>query len=125
MRQAGILAEAGMFALDNNVNRLVEDHENARAMAQGLASFEEIKLEHEHVESNIIYFELKENCGVHGPSLVKNLERHGVLIGGGYAKGSGFRAVTHANISSNDIQYAIEIFERCLMEQKEGREVLG
>ena len=116
MRQAGVLAEAGMFALDHNVERLVEDHENARMLAEGLASFDEIDLNPLDVESNIIYFAVHKHSGIDGPSLLQSLERHGVLIGGGYSNGLGFRAVTHGDMTSEDIQYTLDVFESCLSE---------
>src|ERR687894_1234048 len=56
MRQAGVLAAAGLYALDHHVERLAEDHENARALARGLSELPGIELDHAAVETNIVRF---------------------------------------------------------------------
>ena len=57
MRQSGIVAAAGLYALDHNVERLAEDHENARVLAEGLAELPGVKLDASTVETNIVLFE--------------------------------------------------------------------
>src|SRR3954467_10161517 len=58
LRQAGIVAAAGLYALDHNVERLAEDHANARALAQGLAELPGVQLDPSTVETNIVIFEV-------------------------------------------------------------------
>src|ERR671934_2962934 len=54
MRQSGIIAAAGLYALDHHVERLAEDHENARVLAEGLAEIEGVTIDPERVETNIV-----------------------------------------------------------------------
>ena len=58
MRQAGILAAACLVALDEMVNRLAEDHANARLLARGLAAIDGVLLDPDRVQTNIVYFDL-------------------------------------------------------------------
>ena len=56
MRQAGIVAAGALYALDHHVERLADDHENARALAEGLAEIEGVELDPDEVETNIVVF---------------------------------------------------------------------
>jgi threonine aldolase len=58
MRQAGIVASAGLYALDHHVERLAEDHANARVLADGLAAIPGLRLDADRVETNIVIFEV-------------------------------------------------------------------
>ena len=62
MRQAGVLAGAGLFALEHNVQRLAEDHENARVLAQGLANISGITIDANAVSTNIVFFDVWHPC---------------------------------------------------------------
>jgi threonine aldolase len=107
MRQAGILAAAGIVALETMIERLAEDHANARRLFQGLASIKEIKLTQEMVPTNIVMFELLPQ--ISGANFVRELDRVGVKIN---SVGTNlFRAVTHRMISSSDIDEAITLIE--------------
>jgi threonine aldolase len=107
LRQAGIIAAAGLYALDHHVDRLAEDHENARALAEGLAELPGIELDPEQVETNIVVF------GYPDPAaLCAALEREGVLMG---AVGSqAVRAVTHLDIDRSSIDTAIAAVRRAI-----------
>ena len=66
MRQAGIIAAAGLYALDHHVERLAEDHANARALAEGLASVPGVEIDPERVETNIVIFEVADALALTG-----------------------------------------------------------
>lgn len=106
MRQAGIMAAAGIVALDEVVERLAEDHANARLLAEGLARLPGIRLDPGRVQTNIVIFEL------HHPTLTPTqlqdeLRRRGVgLLAIG---GPRLRAVTHYGIERKDVEGAVGV----------------
>jgi threonine aldolase len=107
MRQAGILAAAGIVALETMVDRLGEDHANARRLARGLTDIRGISLERDDVPTNIVLFALSPELPVSG--FTGGLEKVGVKIG---SRGRNlFRAVTHRMVSSEDIDEAIRRIE--------------
>jgi threonine aldolase len=99
MRQAGILAAAGIVALDTMVARLVEDHDNAKKLADGLTNIKGIVLEMDTVPTNIVMFSLSPELSASG--FIDSLEKVGVKIG--FGGGNKLRAVTHRMISTEDI----------------------
>ncbi len=107
MRQVGILAAAGLYAIQNNFERLSEDHENAKSLAKFLDNIESIEIDVDSVETNILMFEPKELSV--DDALAKCKEK-GLLLGPG---GVGIiRAVTHMGISNEDVERAkIILFE--------------
>ena len=111
MRQAGIIAAAGIVALREMIDRLEEDHQNARILATGLSAMGKIKLDPERVKTNIVYADF----GPDGPpaaAMVARLEEAGVRV---IATGPfQFRAVTHYGITAEDIDATLEIFSRVL-----------
>lgn len=103
MRQAGIIAAAGVYALKHNVERLAEDHANARRLAEGLADVRSVDLDPTTVETNIVIFELTGELDA--PGLVERLLDHGVRMG---AMGPRtVRAVTHLDVDPEQIERAI------------------
>ncbi|HEV8123404.1 MAG TPA: GntG family PLP-dependent aldolase [Gemmatimonadales bacterium] len=111
MRQAGILAAAGIYALTHNVARLAEDHANARRLAEGLAPIRGLALDPRLVETNMVFFDVK-GTGQEPDQLVKRLEEAGVSFS---IEGPNlFRAVTHLDVSTNDIDKAIAIVKTIL-----------
>ena len=97
MRQAGIIAAAGVYALTNNVERLSEDHENARTLAQALACTSWAALVPDEVVTNILYFRTPEK---NADEVVHALEQKGILCG---STGPDMvRFVTHLDISRKD-----------------------
>jgi threonine aldolase len=106
MRQAGIIAAAGIVALEEMVDRLAEDHANARMLAEGLASFPQIAIDLATVQSDIVIFRLREGQGT-PEALARALGERGVLIGG--IGRNHLRAVTHYGIDASDIEEALEI----------------
>ncbi len=109
MRQVGVLAAAGIVALNEMVERLAEDHRTARVLAQGLAELPGIRLDLEAVQTNIVIFAV-EPSGVEKPPLAHLLAREGVLMGD--LGGGRFRAVTHYGITKKDIDVALRIFQK-------------
>jgi threonine aldolase len=104
MRQAGIIAAACRYALAHHVERLAEDHANAKRLAQGLAGIDGIRIDPASVETNLVFFELA-RPGLDSRSFVEALLPHGVVMG---AMGHRVRAVTHLDIDSPGIGRAIE-----------------
>jgi threonine aldolase len=111
MRQAGIIAAAGLYALDHNVDRLAEDHTNAKILARGLAEIRGIRIEVEHVETNIVFFDVA-GLGITAKDAVERLREQGVRMG---ATGqTQIRAVTHLDVSQADVERAAEIAQQVL-----------
>ncbi|HUS69737.1 MAG TPA: low-specificity L-threonine aldolase [Anaerolineae bacterium] len=111
MRQAGVLAAAGIIALTEMVDRLAEDHENARMLAEGLTGMKGIRLELHGVQTNMVFFTLLAD-GIAPAELRSALEGERVKFG--YYGGGLFRAVTHHGIEQEDVQYAVDAFQRVM-----------
>jgi threonine aldolase len=104
MRQAGIIAAGGVFALRHHVKRLADDHANARRLADALAALPDIVLDPATVETNIVLFDLR--GPLDAPAAVKAMLARGVRMG---AMGPRtIRAVTHLDVSAGQIERAIE-----------------
>ncbi|CAN5636004.1 threonine aldolase family protein [soil metagenome] len=104
MRQAGIIAAAGIYAFEHHVERLAEDHANAKKLATGLAEIPGIQIEPDDIETNIVFFDVSET-GRTGDEISAGTTEKGVRMGG---RGNRIRAVTHLDISSDDIDQALE-----------------
>jgi threonine aldolase len=103
MRQAGIVAAAGVYALENHVERLAEDHENARQFAGLVAEIDGIELVHDTTETNMVYIDVA-GTNLTAAQVHDRLLAHGVRIG---ASGqSVMRAVTHIDVSREDVETA-------------------
>lgn len=106
MRQAGVIAAAGVVALTDMVDRLAEDHATARALAEGLADLPGLQLDLDTVQTNIVIFAAN-NPQPEGPSFAQLLAREGIKIG---EIGDGrFRVVTHYGITQADVRDAVGI----------------
>ena len=105
MRQAGIIAAAGLYALDHNVERLAEDHENARRFAHGIATVPGIEVDPERVETNIVLFRLSDPAAS-SAAFAARLEEAGLRIS---VLGETLRAVTHLDVSRTDVDAAVAI----------------
>ncbi len=111
MRQAGILAAAGLIALRKGPDRLPEDHENASRLAHGLAGLRGIELDPATVRTNIVIFRLTpELCGGSAAAFLSRTEEAGVL--GGSVNQEKVRFVTHRDVSRAQIDEAIERIAR-------------
>jgi len=105
MRQAGILAAAALYALDNNFDRLEEDHENARIIAQALAEVPHVEMDLAGVETNIVVFKVDSAISVE--ALLGRLKERGVLLS--RIGPRTLRAVTHLDVSLHDAERAADI----------------
>ena len=107
MRQAGVIAAAGIVALETMVQRLAEDHENAKLLAEGLAELPGVGLDPGTVRTNIVVFELLP--GAMTPAeLVVGLAERGVAVFA--AGGRKVRAVTHRGVGAQDVEAALGAF---------------
>ena len=104
MRQAGFLAEAGIYALNNNISRLAEDHENAALLASGLREIDEIVVEHTSEQTNMVFIEIDSKASETLPSFLMD---RGIVVSGG----SRLRLVTHMDVSEQDTVKVISAFK--------------
>jgi threonine aldolase len=107
MRQAGIIAAAGVVALESMVDRLAEDHRRARDLAQQLAELPGVRLDPAAVQTNIIILEVDD-----APGVVERLAAHRVLAHG--VDRRTIRLVTHRHIGDAEVERAVEIFRQVM-----------
>jgi threonine aldolase len=106
MRQAGVLAAAALFALQNNRERLAEDHEKAKTLANELADNRALDIDPSHVETNIVILGT-ERTGKTPTEVIALLGRNGLLLTQG--KHNSVRAVTHMNVTLPEVRQAATI----------------
>jgi threonine aldolase len=111
MRQAGIVAAAGLYALEHHVERLADDHANARRLAEGLVEAG-LPVDLEQVETNFVLLDVGA-LGLGADDAVARLRRAGVLLSFA-AKRDMLRAVTHLGVSAEDVEQAIKDIPRAL-----------
>jgi threonine aldolase len=111
MRQAGILAAAGLWALDHNVDRLAEDHANARLLAERLAGLRSIEIDLATVQSNIVIFHMAERAP-DAAVIVSRAQEAGVLVSAFAART--VRAVTHLDVSREACRHAADLLARVI-----------
>ncbi|MCB2148537.1 MAG: low-specificity L-threonine aldolase [Deltaproteobacteria bacterium] len=111
MRQAGIIAAAGIVALTEMVDRLAEDHANARALALGLAEIPGVRIDPDAIATNIVYFRVDKK-GLDAPTMVAQLGAHGVRVLP-TAKDQ-MRAVLNYHVTADDVQRALAVFSRVM-----------
>jgi threonine aldolase len=105
MRQAGIVAAAALYSLDHHVERLAEDHANAKRLAEALANLPGVAIDVAGVETNLVYFELAADAKLDAPAFCEALKAKGVRMG---AMGPRLvRAVTHLDVDRKGIDAAI------------------
>lgn len=106
MRQLGILAAAALFALEHNIERLAEDHEHAKMLAMGLAHVAGFHIDPDHVETNIVIFDVA-RTGRTAAEVIRKFADHGIwLVPFGPTL---VRAVTHLNVARADIERTIRV----------------
>jgi len=106
MRQGGVIAAAGVVALEHMIDRLAEDHVNARRLAEGLADIPGITLDPSRVQTNIVYFDLEDGTPAAAEFCGRIAER-GVKMGPTGARR--IRAVTHYGIEADHIEQALAV----------------
>lgn len=105
MRQSGLLAAAAIYALENNVERLKDDHKNAKHFAEEISKLDWVELEPDSVQTNIVIYRTRRNAA----ELVEILKAKGILISN---DGPGkMRAVFHLDVSAEQTEEAINIFK--------------
>jgi len=112
MRQAGIIAAAGLVALDEVLPKLADDNHRARRLADGLAALPAVTLDPETVETNIVFFSLSVDSPLDAKELAAMLSAEGILchpLGG-----DSIRMVTHYHITDEDIERAVAVTEKVL-----------
>ncbi len=109
MRQVGILAAAGLYALKNNIVRLAEDHSNAKYLAERINQLTSVEINLKAVQTNIVTFK---SLNFSVDEVIERCQKNGLLLSTG--KVGWIRAVTHLDINSEQIKKAVEIISRIL-----------
>ena len=109
MRQAGVLAAAGLVALEKSPSRLQEDHENARLLAEGLSGISGIRLDPSQVKTNIMIFDVSDT-GMPAAEISQRLAAYGVFASG--VDSTHLRMVTHCDVDRAGCERAVEVMER-------------
>jgi threonine aldolase len=109
LRQAGICAAACLYALDHNIDRLAEDHANARVLARGLAQIQGLAVE--EPETNLVFFDTRA-AGLTADALADRVRREGVMLStvGPYR----VRACTHLDVDADGIEIAVRAIARVI-----------
>jgi threonine aldolase len=115
MRQAGVIAAAGIIAIEKMVDRLKDDHANAQSLAKGLRSIEGISIDPTQVQTNIVVYDVS-GLGIDGGTWIAKLNEFGAKAGA--LEGSRVRMVTHRGIERDDIEYALEIMKKAAEETR-------
>ena len=111
MRQAGLIASAGIFSLDNMVDRISNDHENAKILAYELDKLNNIEINLDYVYTNIIFI-YNRHRKVSNKELLNELEKNNIKID--YKGNSKFRLVTHSGFKKDDINSVVTVFKEIL-----------
>jgi threonine aldolase len=112
MRQAGVLAAAGLVALGTCVERLADDHRRARRLAEGLADYPGITIDLDTVQSNIVRFDVS-GLGMTTAQFAAAVQQRGVKVSGGSGP-SGVRMVAHRHIDDGSIEEALQAVSRVI-----------
>lgn len=104
MRQAGVLAAAGLVAMDTMIDRLADDHANARRLAQGLTNIKGLSVDPDSIQTNIVIFEVDRDVAT-ASDLISALDREGVKAS--YPGQQSIRMVTHRHITGEDVDDAL------------------
>ena len=112
MRQAGVLAAAGLVALREIAPRVHEDHATARQLAEGLGALPGIEIDPEHVRINLVFFRLADDVPLTAFEVVERLKQKNIWVG--VLGTSRFRAVTHYWITPKHIEQVVAAFRDVL-----------
>jgi len=113
MRQVGVLAAAGIVALEKMTNRLGEDHEKARLLATGLARIPEIDIDPERSPTNIVVYDIK-RTGLTTGEMMARLKAHGVLATA--IDSRRMRMVTHKDVAHAECEIALSAVRKVIAE---------
>ncbi len=109
MRQAGVIAAAALYALENHVERLADDHAHARLLARAVEETEGLGLESGSVETNLVWIAVDPSLGT-APAVAARLREEGVLVSALAPRV--LRACTHLDVSREDVEYAAAVLRR-------------
>lgn len=115
MRQAGIIAAAGIIAIEKMIDRLKDDHSNAQTLAKGLRSIEGISIDPTQVQTNIVVYDVS-GLGIDGARWIAKLNESGVKAGA--LEAARVRMVTHRGIERDDIEYTLTVAEKAAEEMR-------
>jgi threonine aldolase len=110
MRQAGILAAAGIYALENMVDRLKEDHQRARTLADGLAKIPGLSLKDAVPPSNMIFVTLADDVQASGTQVVEKLKENNIKVG--LVGTRQIRMVLHYWVNDGDVEHTVKSFKK-------------
>lgn len=110
MRQAGIIAAAALYAVENNIPRLAEDHEKAKMLAETIAGCAAFDLDLSAVHTNIVIWKVNQVDGLNAGKVMDMLKEKGVLVID--IGGNRIRAVCHLDVSKEEIITASEIIKK-------------
>lgn len=111
MRQSGVVAAAGLYALEHNVDRLAEDHANARAFAERIVDIPGLVLDPSGTETNLIFFDVS-GTGLAAHTIIERLLEQGIRIGA--ENDRRMRAVTHMDVSASDVLAAADALRQVI-----------
>jgi threonine aldolase len=106
MRQAGVLAAAALYALDHHVDRLAEDHANARRLAAGIEPIDHLELQGDTIDTNLLFFRV-DPAWATAAEFSGGLKEHGLLMLA--TSPATIRAVTHLDVTADDVDRALEV----------------
>ncbi|KAJ7556356.1 hypothetical protein O6H91_05G079400 [Diphasiastrum complanatum] len=113
MRQAGVIAAAGLISLRDMVGKLKDDHHHAQLLAEGLNAIAGLKVDVANVETNIVNVEVTTDSALGAEDLCEAMKERGVLSIA--TQGTRIRLVTHYHISNDDVQYVLACFQDTLL----------
>ncbi|MCA9048501.1 MAG: DegT/DnrJ/EryC1/StrS family aminotransferase, partial [Planctomycetaceae bacterium] len=122
LRQSGIVAAAALYALEHHVDRLHEDHNNARLLATELQAVRGIHASAQDTQSNLVFFEIDPASGT-AVQLASALKDRGVLMGP--MGGQRMRAVTHLDVTTDNIRTAVRAVQECFRSGFSERNMVG
>jgi threonine aldolase len=108
MRQSGVIAAAALYALDNNWDRLAEDHDNAHRLAAGLANIKGVDCDVPKMQTNLVFFDITK-AGWTATRVVEACKERGVGMGTSGGGPNRIRAVTHLDVNRGDIDTALKV----------------
>ena len=113
LRQAGIVAAAALYAIEHHIERMEDDHANARVFAERISEIDGISVDLERVETNLVFFEVESGYGT-APQLSAAIKKRGVNINPTGAHQ--LRGCTHLDVDRGGVLYAAEVIQECLSE---------
>lgn len=119
MRQAGVIAAAGIIAIEKMVDRLRDDHANAQLLAKGLAKIDGIAIDPQQIQTNIVFYDVSE-LGIDSKTWVRELNKRGIKAGA--PEGGVVRMVTHRGIEREDIEHTLTVADEIAKDARSKRQ---